>query len=88
MIVESTLMNDWDNNDLSEVERQLLKLAGFYPWGGGHWCAEHDQGETCYDDKWAVEEALTVVGGSNHCANHPERSAMPDDYLCWLCRNS
>lgn len=71
-------------------ERKLLAHMEFYRWGGGHWCSERDFGDTCYDDKWAVEQALEWAreDGLNACANCPDYwPALPGDYLCHQCRN-
>lgn len=79
----------WTHNDLTEAERHLLKLMGFYPWGGGHWCAEFDSGGRCYPDQDAVDTALdrALEEGFIMCAEHPSWPAEKDDYLCWECRN-
>lgn len=45
--------------DLTEVERALLRSTGFSPWGKGGWIRDDENGGTCYDDKWAMREAMS-----------------------------
>ena len=53
---------DHGNLDLTEVERALLRAKGFESWGRHGWVRfiedGSEQGGTCYDDKWAMREAL------------------------------
>lgn len=46
------------NLDLTPVERRLLRLAGFEPWGNHGWIRDDENGGTCYDDRWAMREAM------------------------------
>lgn len=52
--------------ELSATERALLREHGFEPWGAHGWVrfAEDgsEQGGTCYDDRWAMAEALHHAG--------------------------
>ena len=49
--------------ELTEVERKLLRAQNFEPWGRHGWVRftedGQEQGGTCYDDKWAMQVALT-----------------------------
>jgi hypothetical protein len=53
--------------ELTKAERDLLRSQGFEPWGNHAWVlfAEDgsEQGGTCYDDRWAMREALWIAGG-------------------------
>lgn len=53
--------------DLDDEERALLRECHFEPWGRGGWVRfapdGSEQGGTCYDDKWAMSEALALTAG-------------------------
>ena len=46
------------NLDLTLVECRLLAATGFEHWGSHGWIRDDENGDTCYDDKWAMREAL------------------------------
>jgi hypothetical protein len=54
--------------DLTAAERALLRQLGFETWGHGGWVRFADDGSelggTCYDDKWAMSEALMLSASS------------------------
>lgn len=53
---------------LTEAEKALLRANGFEPWGEGGWVrfAEGEFGGTCYDNRWAMQEALSNPGVPNN----------------------
>lgn len=47
--------------DLLGVELAVLKLTGFTRWGKGGWVRDEEGAGTCYDDRWAMREALHLA---------------------------
>lgn len=51
---------DHGDLELTKEERRLLRSQGFEPWGNHGWVlfGKGEFGGTCYDDKWAMRDAL------------------------------
>lgn len=47
--------------DLTKAERGFLRAAGYEPWGKGGWIRDDENGDTCYDNKWAMQDAFSRI---------------------------
>lgn len=68
-----------DSAGLGTSGRALLRAAGFEPWGHGGWIRDDEGGGTCYDDMWALSEAIAwAVGLGGTVANPGNVAVVPD----------